>query len=84
MKIGIDLKPFFTGSKYRGIGKYSRELINNMIEEENSSEKRWEWVSISMSVRFLLLLFRWNGNNRSIRKHGIYPVGLHSEWRPDI
>ena len=36
-------------------------------------------VSISMSVRFLLLLFRWNGNNRSIRNHGIYPVGLHSE-----
>ncbi|MBP6281745.1 MAG: glycosyltransferase family 4 protein [Leptotrichiaceae bacterium] len=38
MKIGIDLKPFFTGSKYRGIGKYSRELINNMIEEDSENE----------------------------------------------
>jgi len=31
MKIGIDLRAFYTGSKYRGIGTYSRELIREML-----------------------------------------------------
>lgn len=38
MKIGIDLKPFFTGSKYRGIGTYSRELIKKLIKLEDDVE----------------------------------------------
>lgn len=38
MKIGIDLKPFYTGSKYRGIGTYSREFIKNLIQMENDFE----------------------------------------------
>lgn len=33
MKIGIDLKPFSTGSKYRGIGHYSRELIQELLNQ---------------------------------------------------
>ena len=35
MKIGIDLKPFSTGSKYRGIGHYSRELIRELLDHNN-------------------------------------------------
>lgn len=38
MKIGIDLKPFFTGSKFRGIGMYSRELIKELLKLENDTE----------------------------------------------
>lgn len=38
MKIGVDLKPFNTGSKYRGIGVYSRELINELINYESIHE----------------------------------------------
>lgn len=38
MKIGIDLKPFSTGSKYRGIGMYSRALIEELIGRENDFE----------------------------------------------
>lgn len=38
MKIGIDLKPFSTGSKYRGIGMYSRELIKELLKLENDAE----------------------------------------------
>ena len=34
MKIGVDLKPFFSGSRYRGIGMYSRELISEMLNKE--------------------------------------------------
>lgn len=35
MKIGIDLKPFSTGSKYRGIGHYSRELIQELLDQND-------------------------------------------------
>ncbi len=38
MKIGIDLKPFYTGSKYRGIGTYSRELVKELIKQEENIE----------------------------------------------
>lgn len=38
MKIGVDLKPFFTGSKYRGIGTYSRELIKKLTNLDNHVE----------------------------------------------
>ena len=38
MKIGIDLKPFFSGSKYRGIGMYSREIIAEMLKAERDVE----------------------------------------------
>lgn len=36
IKIGIDLKPFSTGSKYRGIGCFARGLIDELIKMENS------------------------------------------------
>ena len=36
MNIGIDLKPFFSGSKYRGIGMYSRELIFEMLKKREN------------------------------------------------
>lgn len=36
MKIGIDLKPFSTGSKYRGIGCFARGLIDALLKMENS------------------------------------------------
>lgn len=32
MRIGVDLRPFFTGSKFRGIGMYSRELIKELLK----------------------------------------------------
>ena len=38
MKIGIDLKPFSTGSKFRGIGMYSRELIRELLKIDNDFE----------------------------------------------
>lgn len=38
MKIGLDLKPFYTGSKYRGIGTYSRELIKELIQCDENIE----------------------------------------------
>ena len=38
MKIGIDLKPFFTGSKFRGIGMYTRELIKELQGMNNEVE----------------------------------------------
>ena len=38
MKIGIDLKPFYTGSKYRGIGMYSRSLIKKVLEYGRENE----------------------------------------------
>lgn len=36
MKIGIDLKPFSTGSKYRGIGCFARGLIEELLKMEHS------------------------------------------------
>ncbi len=38
MKIGIDLKPFSTGSKFRGIGMYARELIKEMLQMDDTTE----------------------------------------------
>lgn len=38
MKVGIDLKPFNTGSKFRGIGTYSRELIKELINRDEDIE----------------------------------------------
>lgn len=38
MKIGIDLKPFFTGSKYRGIGNYTRELLKELLRLDTEDE----------------------------------------------
>ena len=35
MKSGIDLKPFSTGSKYRGIGMYSSELIREFLKTDH-------------------------------------------------
>ena len=36
MNIGIDLKPFFSGSKYRGIGMYSRELVFEILKNREN------------------------------------------------
>lgn len=38
MKVGIDLKPFFTGSKYRGIGNYTRELFKALLQLDSDTE----------------------------------------------
>lgn len=38
MKIGIDLKPFSTGSKYRGIGMYVRNLLKELLKIDNDYE----------------------------------------------
>ena len=38
MKIGIDLKPFSTGSKFRGIGMYTRNLLEEMLKIDNDYE----------------------------------------------
>ncbi len=31
MRIGIDLRPLYTGSKYRGIGVYAKQLITELL-----------------------------------------------------
>lgn len=38
LKIGVDLRPFYTGSKYRGIGMYARELLKEMLELDKEDE----------------------------------------------
>lgn len=38
MKIGIDLRPFSTGSKFRGIGMYTRNLLEKMLQIDNDYE----------------------------------------------
>lgn len=38
MKIGVDLRPFYTGSKYRGIGMYARELFKEMLKLDQEDE----------------------------------------------
>ena len=45
MKIGIDLKPFSTGSKYRGIGHYSRELIRELLDQ-NDHEMEFHFLNL--------------------------------------
>lgn len=44
MRIGIDLKPFNTGSKFRGIGMYSRELIKEILR--NNEENEYHFLNI--------------------------------------
>ena len=43
MRLGIDLKPFSTGSKYRGIGMYARGLIRELQQHEG-----WEFHFLDM------------------------------------
>ena len=38
MKLGIDLSPFFTESKYRGIGRYARGLIEELVQVDRADE----------------------------------------------
>ncbi len=38
MKIGVDLRPFYTGSKYRGIGMYARELLKEILKKDKEDE----------------------------------------------
>lgn len=38
MKIGMDLKPFYSGSKYRGIGVYVKNLIAELLQLDLDSE----------------------------------------------
>ena len=38
MKLGIDLSPFFTESKYRGIGRYARGLLEELIRMNNMDQ----------------------------------------------
>ncbi|MEF9917345.1 MAG: glycosyltransferase family 1 protein [Lachnospiraceae bacterium] len=38
MRIGVDLKPFFSGSRYRGIGMYARNLIQELLDKEQDSQ----------------------------------------------
>ena len=44
MNIGIDLKPFFSGSKYRGIGMYSRELISEILK--NGKDMKYHFLNL--------------------------------------
>lgn len=44
MNIGIDLKPFFSGSKYRGIGLYSRELISEILK--NGKDIKYHFLNL--------------------------------------
>ena len=38
MRLGIDLSPFFTESKYRGIGRYARGLIEELIRVDHTDQ----------------------------------------------
>lgn len=38
MRIGIDLRPFYTGSRFRGIGVYARNLIAEMLRLDQENE----------------------------------------------
>ena len=44
MNIGIDLKPFFSGAKYRGIGMYSRELISEILK--NGKDMKYHFLNL--------------------------------------
>lgn len=46
MKIGIDLKAFFSGSKHRGIGVYSRELIHEMLKKNKNDEIEYHFFNL--------------------------------------
>lgn len=37
MRVGIDLRAFFTGSKYRGIGIYSKKLIEGLVHIQDDT-----------------------------------------------
>lgn len=38
MKIGVDLKPFYSGSKYRGIGVYTKNILTELMQLHPESE----------------------------------------------
>ncbi|MCR5090942.1 MAG: glycosyltransferase [Oscillospiraceae bacterium] len=38
MKIGIDLRPLYTGSKYRGVGIYTRETLKQLLRMDRENE----------------------------------------------
>lgn len=65
MKIGIDLKPFSTGSKYRGIGMYSRELIKELLKLENDFE-----------YHFLNLYQKYDGDPKLNEKCHLYQYNM--------
>ena len=41
MKIGVDLRPLYTGSKYRGVGIYTRETITKLLQIDKENEFRY-------------------------------------------
>ena len=53
MNIGIDLKPFFSGSKYRGIGMYSRELISEILK--NGKDMKYHFLNLYGIILEILL-----------------------------
>ncbi len=46
MKIGIDLKAFFSGSKYRGIGTYSRKLIEEILKNTENMNFEYHFFNL--------------------------------------
>jgi len=38
MKIGVDLRPLYTGSKYRGVGFYTRETLKELLKLDTENE----------------------------------------------
>ena len=38
MRLGVDLSPFYTESKYRGIGRYARGLLQELIRFEETDQ----------------------------------------------
>lgn len=38
MKIGVDLRPLYTGSKYRGVGFYTREMFKELLKLDTENE----------------------------------------------
>lgn len=67
MKIGIDLKPFSTGSKYRGIGHYTRELIRELLDQGDQETE----------FHFLNLYQEYNGDPKLDGRCKLYqyPMG---------
>ena len=46
VKIGIDLKAFFSGSKYRGIGTYSRKLIEEILKNTENMNFEYHFFNL--------------------------------------
>ena len=38
MKIGIDLRPLYTGSRFRGIGTYTLEVLRELLKLDKENE----------------------------------------------